>query len=49
MDKEKLELLKNLLQIFFCEEAKGQGVKELNLEEYNCKELITAIEDKLGF
>ena len=49
MTKEKIEILNNLLKIFFCEEAEGQGVKELNLEEYTCKELIEAIEEKLNY
>ena len=48
MKKEEIELLNNLLKIFFCEEAKGQGVKELNLQEYTCKELIEAIEEKVN-
>lgn len=49
LTKKQIEILNNLLKIFFCEEAKGQGVKELNLQEYTCKELITAIEEKLNY
>ena len=47
MQRKKLETLKDLLKQFFFEEAKGQGVKELNLEEYTCMELLDAIEEKL--
>ncbi len=46
--KEEIEILNNLLKQFFCGEAKGQGIKELNLREYTCQELIEAIEEKLN-
>lgn len=49
MQRKNLEQLKDLLKQFFFEEAKGQGIKELNLEDYTAKELLEAIEEKLRY
>lgn len=49
MQRKDLEKLKDLLKQFFFEEAKGQGIKELNLEDYTTKELLEAIEEKLRY
>jgi len=49
MQRKNLKQLKDLLRQFLFEEAQGQGVKELNLEDYTAKELVEAVEEKLHY
>ena len=44
MNKSNLRKLRVLLTKFFSEEAKRTGDETLNLEEYNCRELLQAID-----
>ena len=48
MNKKELKALKKSLKTFFLKEAEGQGQEKLNLNDYTCQELLTAIEEKLN-